>query len=222
MAFKPLELDPNTPPRVRSFIEKRIEPLFHDVHVMLRLPTQGFSAGCSMTAAMTLFAMIGGFSRVFHFPVGLTPKKKDHGGDKRRFVDFLRTKYLTVDRPKGKVSHKRAAEIIYKEFRNSLVHALAEEVTLDKKTNKVIWQRELKNEVKLLKAKAGLSEAQLAVLENGARPPDMKPTFHMRVSGTAAINVASLYVGMRETVERLSHDKKLMKKCARLLRKVPL
>jgi hypothetical protein len=221
MPFKPLELDPNTPPRVRSFIKKRIEPLFHDVHVMLRLPTGEFEAGCSIPAAMTLLAMIGGFSRVFHFPVGLT-KNREPGGDKRRFIDFMRTKYFPFDQPKGKVSYKRAAEITYAEFRNTLVHALAEELSLHKKTNRVVFARGLQNEVKLLKSKNGLSADQMSDIESGTRLPNMKPTFRLASDGTAKIGVASLYKGMREAVERLSKDEKLMKKSAWVLRKVPL
>lgn len=221
MAYKPLDIDPNVPPRVRAFIDKRIEPLFRDVHAMLRLPVnqEGFETGCSMVAALTLFAMVAGLSRVFHFPRGLKKNKKP-GGDRRRFIDFMRTKYLPFDRPRGKISHKKAAAIIYEEFRNNLVHALAEELTLDNH-NRVIWSRGLQNEVKLLKAQNGLTEEQIAELENGRRLPGMKPTFDMRVSGTAAIHVGSLYLGLRTTVERLSRDQELMKKCAWILRKVP-
>lgn len=222
MAYAPLSLDPNTPPRVQRFVRKRVDSLLSDVHAMLRLPhdADGLQAGCSMPAAMTLLSMIGGMSRVFHFPPELD-RNPWVGRDRRRFVDFVQQRLFPLDPPTGNIGQAEAAEILYREFRNYLVHALAEELDLEAQTNRVVFRRALTNEPKVLKSKDGLSETQIAELECGVRPTDMKPTFEMRGDGTVALHIPSLYVGLRKSIERLSSDQDLMRQANALLDQVP-
>jgi hypothetical protein len=52
----PLDINPNTPNKVRDFIRRHADMLFHDVHCMLRLPipAQDLGAGCNFAAGTYL------------------------------------------------------------------------------------------------------------------------------------------------------------------------
>ena len=122
MAYVPLDLPTSLPESVRTAIGIGVEPLLEDVHLMLFTPVGKSSETepprqLQLPIALVLLATVAGVSKtLLHIHKGT--------GDRFRFEKCL-NKYFPwcIDPPTG-VSSECAAEILYKVFRNPLVHSL--------------------------------------------------------------------------------------------------
>ena len=121
MAYVPLALSNSLPESVHTVIRKGVEPLLQDVHWMLATvigkPTDvAPPPQLQLPIALVLLATVAGVSK----KLLQTPKK----GDRERFVGCLNSYFpWDIDPPTG-VSSEDAAKILYKVFRNPLVHSL--------------------------------------------------------------------------------------------------
>jgi hypothetical protein len=66
MPYTPITLDPSVPAELRLFVEFRVEPFLRDIRAMLEHPKYRGDVGFNFTAAITLFAILGGLSRISH------------------------------------------------------------------------------------------------------------------------------------------------------------
>lgn len=92
--------------------------LFHDVYGMFKLPeaVNGDGGGCNFPIALVLLCVIDGLASEV-YPTRLVEKQK------KRFTQFIRDKLW----PNGKLrdfTPNEGANVLYREFRNSLVHEL--------------------------------------------------------------------------------------------------
>src|SRR5262249_20998612 len=117
MAYKALDLDPKTPPRVKSLIRSLENHYFSDVHTMLRLPEPDHEllAGCNFSLAQVLAAAVSGLSVTLY---------SNTGGSGKRFKGLLEDFYPWSAEPKNAVSPVDGAEVIYSVIRNPLTHDL--------------------------------------------------------------------------------------------------
>ncbi len=72
MAYQQLDINPNTPVKVKHFARGHVDMLFHDVHCMMRLPipAQDLGAGCNFAAATFLLDLISGISTALYSTAG--------------------------------------------------------------------------------------------------------------------------------------------------------
>ena len=122
MAYVPLDLSKSLPDSVRTAIGIGVELQLQDVHWMLATPV-GKSSDVSpcrqlqLPIALVLLATVAGVSKtLFH----IHKEKRD----RVRFEECL-SRYFPwdIDPPTG-VSSECAAKILYKVFRNPLIHSL--------------------------------------------------------------------------------------------------
>lgn len=121
MVYVPLALPNSLPESVHTAIRIGVEPQLQDVHSMLatviRRPTDDTPPRqLQLPIALVLLATVAGVSKIlFYVPAD---------GDRVRFVECLNRYFpWDIDPPTG-VSAEGAANILYKVFRNPLVHAL--------------------------------------------------------------------------------------------------
>ena len=122
MAYVPLDLPNSLPESVRTAIGIGVEPLLQNVHWMLSTPVGKSSdteprRQLQLPIALVLLATVAGVSKtLLHIHKGK--------GDRFRFEECLNRYFpWDIDPPTG-VSSECAAEILYKVFRNPLVHSL--------------------------------------------------------------------------------------------------
>ena len=120
MAYVPLALSNSLPDSVRKVIREGVEPLLQDVHWMLatviRKPTDDAPPRqLQLPIALVLLATVAGVSKTLLH----APKKQD----REKFEECLNRYFpWNIDPPTG-VSSECAAKILYKAFRNPLVHS---------------------------------------------------------------------------------------------------
>ena len=124
MAYVELELPDSLPESVHTVIRTGVEPLLGDVHRMLAMPPEAYArpSGRQMQQpiALVLLATVAGVSskKLLHVPAG------EPSGDGDRFRRCLTRFYpWDLDPPSG-VLAEEASQILYKTFRNPLVHFL--------------------------------------------------------------------------------------------------
>ena len=194
MPYKPLELDPATPTRVKQVVASLENHYFADVHTMLKLPRpeRKLTAGCNFTIAQVLAAAISGLSVTLYA----------HSGAKGKRFQSLLVDYFPWSRePASGVTPQRGAETIYSVFRNPLTHDLGLDLEKKPKTPQV--------KIKRLASKnktTGLSERQIAALENTQQRPSMSAAVTVREDATVLL-VEAVYWGTRCMVEALTRDK---------------
>ncbi len=122
MAYTPLTLPDSLPGAVGAAIAVGVEPLLKEFHWMLATPiaqpdSQGPHRQFQFSVALVLLATVAGVSKTL----------LDINGENRDRVLFQEClkRYFPwdIDPPYG-VSYERASEILYKVFRNPLVHCL--------------------------------------------------------------------------------------------------
>ena len=122
MAYVPLDLPNSLPDSVRTAIGIGVEPQLQDVHWMLATPVGKSSdaAPCrqlQLPIALVLLATVAGVSKTL---LHIHKEKRD----RVRFEECLNRYFpWDIDPPTG-VSSECAAKILYKVFRNPLVHSL--------------------------------------------------------------------------------------------------
>ena len=214
MGYQPLRIDPRSPKTVREFIRDHLDMQFHDVHCLLRLPLKGkgLDAGCNFAAAGFLLSVIAGLS---------TALFKQTGFDGDRFKELLEKYYpWDLEPAEGVRKPEEGSKILYDLFRNPLAHALGLDTKqIGKRSAKrvVLWRD--KRRIRLVIGKGpGLSEARLQKLEQArVRPRDARGTL-LRSRRKRVLLVEGLYWGVRELVDRLTHDSVLMKDARKFLR----
>jgi hypothetical protein len=164
---------------------------------MLANPPPSGGPAFNLSAALVLASVIGGLSRVFFS----TTK-----GDQKTFIATAE-RYPLADEPANAVKDRsKFAELLYKTYRNNLVHSLG--LTVDDKgpTYKIVAPR--------MTPKIGrghaLTEHQLAALEaTTGRPAGLVPTMQIRSDGVLILSAEALYWGTRRLVRDLAHDQSL-------------
>ena len=197
MPYKRLRLDPSTPTHVRQVVTSLENHYFSDVHTMLKLPRldRRLTAGCNFTIAQVLAAAISGLSVTVY---------AHSGGKGKRFQSLLVDYFPWSREPAGGVTPQWGAETIYSVFRNPLTHDLGLDLEKKAKTPQV--------KIKRLSSKnktAGLSERQIAELEDTNRRPSISAAVTVRPDATVLL-VEALYWGTRCMVEALTHDRSRM------------
>ncbi len=198
MAYVPLLL-PAPVSAFQSEVTDLIDPLFSDIHTMLRLPIaedDGLSAGCNLTCALSLLSIIAGISsKMMHS--GLPASRSRKVG--ARFFECVERYFPWDMEPQNPVdglravSGREAAKALYDAYRNPLAHALGRQEANNLGTIKV--------------AKAPLTEAQIEEIERSTTRPKYPPTLgaddvNAPVRTKTVLYVPVFYWGVRQTVIR--------------------
>ncbi|MBI5135790.1 MAG: hypothetical protein HZA24_00475 [Nitrospirae bacterium] len=122
MPYRHLPYETISNPEFRKVFH-HADMLFHDVYGMFKRPeVDGGGGGCNFSIALVLLCVIDGFgSEVYPTRVDSHGKPIKPGD---RFKGFVRDKLLPQATWRDTDPNK-AAEDLYKQFRNPLVHALA-------------------------------------------------------------------------------------------------
>jgi len=197
MAYRPLTIDPATPPRVKLVIQSLENHYFRDVHTMLRLPEPDHQlvAGCNFAITQVLAAAVSGISVTLY---------SHTGGSGARFKALLKDFYPWSLEPGNAVTPQAGADVIYSVIRNPLTHDLGLDLEKKAKTQKVKIKR-LATENK----RKGLPENIVEQLEATARTVTMSPTITIR-PGETVLLVEAFYWGVRRMVKELSSDRSRM------------
>lgn len=204
MTYQPLVLSPHTPAAVERFIRGQVDMQSHDVHCMLRLPMPeaGLEAGCNLSAASVLLALIAGLSTVIY---------AGEGGAGERFRTMLDRYYPWTYSPSGELTPAQTAKELYDLFRNPLVHALGLD-TKDRgrgKGARVVRQKRSAGFNIRIGRNGGLTEEEVEELERSdARPPFAAWTMLFEPNGRT-LWVEGLYWGTRRLVRSLTEDEEV-------------
>ena len=206
MVYVPLVLSQSLPNSVCTVIRQGVEPLLRDVHWMLATAIGEHNAVApprqlQVPIALVLLATVAGVSREL-----LHPPKKMH--DRARFEECLNRYFpWDIDPPTG-VSSECAANILYKVFRNPLVHHLG----LHTGGNLV---------VRIGKVFRGTDDAENSVekLERLTVKPVSEPCLVVTLEKQVLL-VDPFYWGVRKLVEQWScDDAQILNADKRLIRK---
>ena len=192
MVYVPLVLSQSLPNSVCTVIRQGVEPLLRDVHWMLATAIGEPNAVApprqlQVPIALVLLATVAGVSRELLHP----PKKMR---DRARFEECLNRYFpWDIDPPTG-VSSECAANILYKVFRNPLVHHLG----LHTGGNLV---------VRIGKVFRGTDDAENTVeeLERLTVKPFSEPCLVVTLE-KQVLWVDPFYWGVRKLVEQWSYD----------------
>ena len=197
MAYRPLDLDPQVPVRVRRLIQSLEDHFFQDVHTMRRLPEPDhqLTAGCNFAITQVLAAAVSGVSVTLY---------SHAGGSGVRFKGLLKDFYPWSSEPGNTVTPDAGADAIYSLIRNPLTHDLGLDLEKRRKTQKVVIKRLATDQ-----GRKGLPEAVILQLEQPGREVSMSPTV-TTAYGRTVLLVEAFYWGVRKMVENLSHDSSRM------------
>ena len=198
--YTPLSLHPETPPNLRQAINNSLELLLRDVRALLQLPKpeRGFHAGGNYLAIIGLCSVIAASSRFLY------PRKF---GDGKAFKKLLSDRFPWDFEPSVGLRGEEAAEVLYKVFRNSLVHsaglAIEQRGQGGNKTY-VIKPPTLQPKVKKYN---GLSDKTLRGYESSLERPGFSATLIRRESEQVmVVLVEGLYWGVRRMITDLVDD----------------
>ncbi len=193
MAYVPLDLPERLPEPVESLIRCGVEPLFQDVHWMLATTVgeaydKGPSRQLQIPVAHMLLAAVSGISTELY-----RRDPSDHNTG-TRFKQCLVAYFpWDVDPPSG-VSNVGASHILYKIFRNPLVHSLGHHKVGIKETK-----------IGCVFRGTAESERRVEELERLTVKPYSVPC--LAVSCTSqTLWLDPLYWGVRKLVERWARD----------------
>ena len=212
MSFVALRIAVSTPSEVLSLINNQIRMQFEDVHTMLRLPMpeQTLSAGCNFAGGNSLLALISGLSAL------LTPNFVTSGNSAGKFKEAMKSYYPWDVQPtegdttphgiEGTIDH------LYGQFRNPLAHSLG----IKTKGNYLVKIE-----------KGPFSESDIEQLERSTTSPGPAVIYApIRINGEdieqIRLNVANLYWGVREMLQRMTQDNTLMKQVQSNLKRAGL
>lgn len=127
MAYISLKLPAGTSSRVEAIVRGQIDPLFADVHSMMRLPIQevDLNAGCNFSATLVILELIAGVSVELYERPDLD-RKDPRDQRKLRFKQLLDNHYPWNEERSlpGAITDEQASNILYEAFRNPLAHRL--------------------------------------------------------------------------------------------------
>jgi hypothetical protein len=134
------------------------------------------------------------------------------------FHDFLEEFYPWEAEPPGKavVLGRRAANVLYDEFRNPFAHVAGLLLDISDPSERRIQKKPYRvqiNRVEIAEHPGGLPESQVEGLERGSRPVWLPPTL-MMTEEMRAVTVESLYWGTRVAVAKLCSDRTRMQAAA--------
>jgi hypothetical protein len=199
MAYFPLQLAPETPELVALLMRKGVEPLFNDVHVMLRLPIAelGPGVGCNFTIAHVLLAVTAGVSATF-YTRGL--------GDGKAFRGVLSKFYPWELEPEGESVETRA-DVLWSEFRNPFAHSLG--LAMERTGHKQREFQPRRYQLKIGRDKASMREEAIEAIERSSARPALNPTLVLQPH-KKVLWVEPFYWGVREMLLRMSRETELM------------
>lgn len=202
VSYRPLSLSPETPTPVERFIRGHVDMQFHDVHCMLRLPMKeaGLEAGCNLSAASFLLALIAGLSTVVY---------AGEGGAGYRFRTMLEKYYPWTHEPAGELTPAQISRELYELFRNPLVHALGLETQVHGRSDalRTLRRRRPERFVLQIGRNDGLTEAEVEELERSDGRPAFAAWTILAESNRRVLWVEGLYWGTRKLVQLLTEDK---------------
>lgn len=206
MSEAAMGLDPGVPDPIRAFVSERIEPVFADVGRLLAAPRGPEGRGFEAVVLPTLFAVLGGLSRIFFHSVT---------GERQSFV-VVAERYPTDDEPAHAIKDPRLfAEALHAHYGASLLHGLGLHMKRDGRYEP--WRlapirlqgRELRLSVERLQPLTISGEALRAGLEApqgwlaGVGPTLALTTDALR------LEVDAFYCGLRRLVRGLIADRGL-------------
>lgn len=193
MAYVPLVLSQSLPNSVCTVIRQGVEPLLQDVHQMLATIGEPNAVApprqLQVPIALVLLATVAGVSKTLLHP----PQEiKNYSGP--RFKECL-NRYFPwgIDPPTG-VSPECAAKILYKFFRNPLVHSLG----LNKSGHPVV-------EIQQAFRGTGDAENRVEELERLTVKPFSEPCLVVTLE-KQVLWLDPFYWGVRKLVEQWSYD----------------
>jgi hypothetical protein len=212
MPYTPITLDPSVPDDVRLFVEQRVEMWLRDVRAMLEHPKHPEDVGFNFTAAIALFAILGGVSRVAH---------SSQRQDGKAFKKMARRLHA-MEKQTG---HLKSADIfgkhLYGLFRGNLVHSLGLETAWKKSTPKATtkkrkrkgtpgrWTLALRKGDKVARFREVFTDEQLMELEQA---PDwatrLKAPILKRDGRRYLLAIEPLYIATRHLVREVFEDGK--------------
>lgn len=199
MAYVPLALPAHLSVHQQA-VSELVDPLFSDIHSMLRLPVagdDGLRGGCNLTCALSLLSIVAGVGEtLMHAPTMKSSKAR--GGFGLRFNECLRHYYPWDLEPGPRdtnraVVEKSATKALYNAFRNPLTHSLG---------------RQKQAQLGIIKvAKSAMREGDIEQLEQAdTRPASLPHTLAADDVGQArtktVLNVPAFYWGVRQLVLR--------------------
>lgn len=194
-------LHQNTPESVRDTVWCFVDEVFRDVHAILQLPpaVERNFPQFHYTLAAGLLAVIGGVSRLMYDPSGTLRAGPC-------FTCALQAAYPWDDEPQASLSRKEQAGILYKHFRNPLVHALGidhigGEGRITRLFRMGLWRA---------------SELDRLASPRFERPAGWPPTVDV-TERTIDIQLECLYWGVRRMIYNLSCDTDRMRKAEKVL-----
>jgi len=189
MAYVLLDLPPSLPPPVAQVIRGPVENYLHDVHWMLAMTLPGGPDGpgrqLQNPIAITLLAVVAGVSTELYQVSDSTPTGRRF---KRCLIDYFP---WDIDPPRG-VSKDEAANILYKSFRNPMVHFLGLSHPLTTKVGSVLRGTQD-------------AEARVEELERLTEKPYSDPSL-VATSEKGVLWVDPFYWGVRQMVQRWARD----------------
>jgi hypothetical protein len=191
VAYTPLALPVDLEPAVAGLVCAHVEPFFHDVRSMLRLPipSEGLVAACNWTLTEILCSVISGVSRVFQAPSAKT-------GD--LFGQILSYYPDESALPRALPTSDVQAEL-YETFRCNLAHSLG--LSVDRVGNPTPLARR----TSVARGTEGLDDARIGLLEQPARPSWLPPTLELN-DGILRLYPEALYYGTRCLVIAVCSD----------------
>jgi hypothetical protein len=212
MPYTPITLDSSVPDDIRMFVELRVEMWLRDVRAMLEHPKGPNDVGFNFTAAIALFAILGGMSRLTHSGIR---------GDGKAFKKIARRLHV-MEKQAGRVkSADTFAKHLYGLFRGNLVHSLGLETAWKKSVHKVVgkkvkgkrkakpgrWTLALRKGDKVARFKAVFTDAQLMELENAADwATRLKSPILKRDGRRYLLAIEPLYFAARQLVREVFED----------------
>ena len=192
MVYVPLVLSQSLPNSVCTVIRQGVEPLLQDVHQMLATIGEPNAVApprqLQVPIALVLLATVAGVSKTLLHPL------QEKSGDGPRFKECL-NRYFPwgIDPPTG-VSPECAGKILYKFFRNPLVHSLG----LNNSGHPV---------VKIVQVLRGTGDAENRVeeLERLKVKPYSEPCLVVTLE-KQVLCLDPFYWGVRKLVEQWSYD----------------
>lgn len=199
MAYLPLPVPLKAPQELRDAVSRLLDPLFADVHAMMRLPLPeaGLHAGCNLSAALSLLEVVGGISSIFYVHPDLDGKDQRTQRRERflrvlaQFFPWEQERHLS-----GAITGLHASTVLYEAFRSPLAHALG------------VYDGPYLGNIKV--AKGPLSELEIESIERATvRPTDWSRSTLYTDSNVkeertkTVLTVKCLYWGVRQTVCRL-------------------
>jgi hypothetical protein len=198
--YRPLNVHPGAPERVKRFVAEHVDMQFHDVHCMLRLPMPRYRlrSGCNFAAGTCLLGLIAGASIMLYEPDEFG-RRGNRGG---LFREVLKS-YPWLEEGSA-MDPEVAIDKLWEMYRNPFAHSLG-------------VPHPGPELFKVIKFREGLSERQVEALERPGPRPDWLPPTMIQQENSIKLHVDALYWGTRRMVEELTADPDRMERTDELL-----